>query len=662
METTINLSDEQRAAVDAIRSGNNVIIVAVAGAGKTTTIFNSIHPSDGKCLLLTYNAQLKESSRESCGKFGVSGEQLSVHSYNSFGYAYVGKACATDEGFLKRYNVKTNMPKWSRIYIDEAQDMTNIHYTLVMKILRLCPSAQIVLVGDPRQTIYGFKGADHRYLTFGDKIFKSMMNATESRPWVSVELHTSYRLTKENAALMNSIIGVDIFHSDRPGSVPEYLFCSPFKLPLRILNLCKKSPSNTFILAYSTGGARSPAKAIENALVADKIPVIVIDDDTKGTSDVIEHKCIISTFHRTKGLGRDNVIILNFDEMFYDMAKTEDPAFIPNILYVAMTRGIKNLIMVNSPSKKPFAWMERIIDSAMTHGSVIETKTMRTVNDGRISVTGTPSVLKNRKSTSLKKSVTELVKFLSFGTLARLKEIIRVETIRPAQYSLDIAPVAEGSVGGLKLTESVADITGIAIPAYLEYASSGSMSIYNVLKEVRPLKSIGEYADPENLLKLATEYWSYRSKYLFKKAQISSYKWLGQEHLDTIAQYSHEMFDGRCEVEVSTVIEGTNLEIFGSIDCLSNEFLYEYKCTSELSIEHFVQTLLYRYILGKERRCRCVNLLTGEIVELGDENIDEIVRLVYADKLLRPGPASDADFLEATKNLELDASDLYEDI
>lgn len=56
--------------------------------------------------------------------------------------------------YIKKY-LKS---KFTAIYIDEAQDNNSLQYYIVSEFLKL--DIQIVMVGDPNQTIYSFRGAD----------------------------------------------------------------------------------------------------------------------------------------------------------------------------------------------------------------------------------------------------------------------------------------------------------------------------------------------------------------------------------------------------------------------------------------------------------------------------------------------------------------------
>lgn len=54
-----------------------------------------------------------------------------------------------------------NKIKW--ILVDEYQDINHAQYTII-KMLLPEPDSNLFVIGDPDQAIYGFRGADVRYI------------------------------------------------------------------------------------------------------------------------------------------------------------------------------------------------------------------------------------------------------------------------------------------------------------------------------------------------------------------------------------------------------------------------------------------------------------------------------------------------------------------
>ena len=79
------ISDEQQLIVDAIKIDNNVIVNAVAGSGKTTTVCHIAKTLPKKrILLLTYNKRLKSETSKTLMNYGITNVYTS--NYHSFCY------------------------------------------------------------------------------------------------------------------------------------------------------------------------------------------------------------------------------------------------------------------------------------------------------------------------------------------------------------------------------------------------------------------------------------------------------------------------------------------------------------------------------------------------------------------------------------------------
>jgi len=76
-------------------------------------------------------------------------------------------------------------PQFPVLFVDEAQDLSPLNHRMLGLALR--PDGRLVAVGDPKQAIYAFRGADSR----------SMDNLEGLRPeWVALPLATTFRCPK----------------------------------------------------------------------------------------------------------------------------------------------------------------------------------------------------------------------------------------------------------------------------------------------------------------------------------------------------------------------------------------------------------------------------------------------------------------------------------
>lgn len=76
------------------------------------------------------------------------------------------------------------LPKVHNLFIDEAQDTNAVQLALATKMLH--PNGRAIIVGDPMQAIYGFRGADHR----------AMSNLATAFNTTEFPLSVSYRCSK----------------------------------------------------------------------------------------------------------------------------------------------------------------------------------------------------------------------------------------------------------------------------------------------------------------------------------------------------------------------------------------------------------------------------------------------------------------------------------
>ena len=69
------------------------------------------------------------------------------------------KAIDTDEGFREWLRGQVTV-----IAIDEAQDLTELYYSIIDRLIAIIPGLKVFLVGDPRQNIFEFNGGSYKNL------------------------------------------------------------------------------------------------------------------------------------------------------------------------------------------------------------------------------------------------------------------------------------------------------------------------------------------------------------------------------------------------------------------------------------------------------------------------------------------------------------------
>jgi ATP-dependent exoDNAse (exonuclease V) beta subunit (contains helicase and exonuclease domains) len=228
-------------------------------------------------------------------------------------------------------------PKFKQAYdiiiLDEAQDISELYYRLVLKIyndnnenknnenknnenknIRIHEKeTKICIFGDKNQCIFQFNNADERYIIYANQIYN-----LNNHKWKMRNLSQSFRITSPMAEFINNCVLNEprMKSFKRSHYKPRYVVCDCFgdnkiqngsSVPFEILKdyLSKGySPSDIFILAPSIRGNKNPIKKLENLIISglNKIQVYIpTSDEEKLDDDVIKNKLVFSSFHQVKG-------------------------------------------------------------------------------------------------------------------------------------------------------------------------------------------------------------------------------------------------------------------------------------------------------------------------------------------------------------------------
>jgi len=620
------ISDEQHNVVKSINNSNNVIVESVAGSGKTTcNIYIAKSFPTKSILLLTYNAKLKMETRDRVNALGIG--NIETHSYHSFCVKYYNTKCFTDYqiiNIVKSNTIQLKGFKYDLIILDEAQDISPLYHQLICKIFvdNLYPQCQICLLGDRAQSIYDFNRADARFIIYADKIFN-----LNNLPWARCTLSESYRVTTETAQFINNCMGKNfaIKSSKSTGNKPKYLitdsfsesvFCKQF---VELKNFLKKyRPEEIFILAPSVKNEKSPVRQLENLIKKNlkNVQVYVpVSDEEKLDEQILKNKLVFSTFHQAKGLERKVVFVYGFDDSYFKFFKKDkDPKVCPNELYVATTRALEHLVVIHGITNGYLPFLNKnLLD-----------KYAMVLKDGEL------QEKRYQVTKTLEVSVTDLIKHLPVDVLDNCMKYLTITKIKEKSDKITIPFKSEQTHG----YESLGEITGTAIPSYLQYKTSGIMSIYNESVQYSRENDISngidadspEFLDseesdeikamtskynlelinlgklkPDELLYIANYYCAKKSGFLYKIYQITNYNWLSQTNLDLA-------YDRLVQLGISKkakyeqyfeIVKNAELldrRLVGYIDCVDGSNVYEFKCVSKLENEHYLQLAIYMYM------------------------------------------------------------------
>lgn len=282
------------------------------------------------------------------------------------------------------------IPKYDILFVDEAQDFNEAQRELIDRAVN---GGRCIIVGDPNQAIYGFRGADSNSMN----MFKQRLQEKNTREVSELPLSVSFRCPKNVVAEANRY--VKDFHAlenAEDGKVVEFATISTavkgdiilcrYNAPLvsafysmigegisayilgrdmskGLVNSVKKISKDNSMSSTEFWGLyqqqhdydvqkaldqdrKQKAIALEDK--RDCIAIFVSKADTVGGIIAEIEKVfdgngkgdiMLSTVHKAKGLEADNVYVLATERMPHPKGGIEEN----NIIYVAITRAKKNL-------------------------------------------------------------------------------------------------------------------------------------------------------------------------------------------------------------------------------------------------------------------------------------------------------------------------------
>lgn len=286
---------------------------------------------------------------------------------------------------------KLRQRQFDRVFVDETQDLNAAQIEMTLRACK--PGGRILAVGDPRQAIYGFRGADERAF---DEV-RDRLEATE------LPLSVCYRCSMSVVELAQTVVpSIEASPSAAPGQVvianraqmvreagpgdfvlsrtnaPLVSLCMAFLKEGRRANIqgrdigaslvafIKKSKAETVVALRNyvedwsqTECTRLAAKKRDTQAVEDRAEcLLALSDGAASVEDVIDRisklfadksedaRITLSTTHKAKGLERDRVWLLAGTYRRRPGVEEE------NLYYVAVTRAKSSLMLVEGFEKK----------------------------------------------------------------------------------------------------------------------------------------------------------------------------------------------------------------------------------------------------------------------------------------------------------------------
>lgn len=339
------------------KATHNVAVDAVAGSGKTTTILGMcerLHAAkpDAHVLILSYNRALCDETQARVNKFGFD-SFVDVRTFYKFAGVLSKTVCFTEPDLRQVLEILGTLtcPKYDMVVVDEAQDMKEPYFRLTKLAAQSSPDCTLVVVGDEMQSLYEFASADARFLTHAPEVFHEL-----PKPWKRFSLPHTYRCSQAICDFVNDtmlgherlrcgiphIIGeVTYVHHERQFHV-EYVADTIKEL----VQSGKYGCRDIFVLTNSTNNdwrCQAIASRLRKLEKSNEHSMVILDDATPATHENTRNKITFSTFHRTKGLERKVVFVLNYDVTYTPRGYTS----CPEVHYVAATRAKEKLYLLH---------------------------------------------------------------------------------------------------------------------------------------------------------------------------------------------------------------------------------------------------------------------------------------------------------------------------
>ncbi|KAK0189139.1 P-loop containing nucleoside triphosphate hydrolase protein [Armillaria mellea] len=690
-------SAEQIAIVNHLKT-HNVMVSARPGAGKTATAEAVAQANPNiPIAVVTYSKRLQLDTQRRFQSYplvdvftfhGLASRLFGTIIYNDTIFADVRKSAILP--------VWIDLPRYEIVILDEMQDLTENLYWLTCVFITFLTQVsarppKLLVLGDSRQAIYEFRGADQRYLEKAPYILSSV----SPHQWRSAQLSQSFRLSHQMANFIN-----DAFLDREPymqgsheGPKPLYIHGNldhTAKILEYIHPLIRQyGPENTAILAPSLRSNGVVVRIINMLWDKYKFPAAhAVSDDQMGLDDDITRgKITPSTYHQFKGSERDLVIVLGVDASYFKWAPQLPDNRCPNATFVALTRARKQLVILHSHSKPQMPFVDWAAIKSGADVINIEDEQPRAQDEP-----GRPS----RLDVPLPKTiyVSGAARYVREEALNKiichpdLLNVQKVQSPLPSSHWIH-APDKVCTDVMKNHWEPVSDVNGLTVTLDFEYWLTGKVAVLMNDTHMPANKTLED--DTLRAVWLSREAIRYdantsgfRSRWCQMTYKHHRFDWMGQ-YLAVSTQRLSEQFSeyGRSELAKDLTMEvplrqrlsmnGRATTLIGRADMIHSRSkerdvaIWEVKFVTALSHEHVIQVVIYGYLWAMANQTQpfphlvLYNVKNNEKWEVetslvrAKRVIEEVLRIKYtANK-----PRSDNEFLKDNADIQEGAAQLF---
>lgn len=590
---SVNLSTEQQLFCDKALAGENILVEACIGSGKTTAIqaLCNMFPSNKFILYLTYNKLLKVDAKSK-----IKNVNVTVTNYHGFVYPYLtrnGIRCGISEAIRQFTKNRLSIPRYDILIIDEYQDIELDFAEMLEYIKSTNPNMQIIMVGDMSQKIY-----DKTTLDVANWAQGFLGNHAE------LEFTQCFRLQPKLAAKLGRIWGKNIVGVNNNCDVRT------MGKDQIVTYLSRKNPGDILCLGAKTGPMVDVLNSLEEKYPDkfNKQTVYASIRDGEANVEPNDKTAIFTTFDSSKGMEKPICVVFDWDEAYWATRCRKpdtDCNILRNIFCVAASRGKQEIIFAK----------------CLRYGKISE--------------------LLSEKSLTAPVEKIQLKETYA----SEMFDYKFVEEIAKAYHMLDMTQI-ETSPDEINIndTDGLIDLS----PCISEYQEVVYFKNYDIDNELVYAFNQRNIRVPDNLKDLSTEQKLLRIVSL----ETMQNRYLNQVRIPFVTPIQHNAIIDRLSerlnrderVQAERIMDLNGIMIHGKCSVLRDDSVWLLKFTHALRPEHFLQAAMLM-IMFNRREGMVWNTRTNELYKIKldsakrDSFLEQVYRIITKQKSSRPLPA-----------------------
>jgi superfamily I DNA/RNA helicase len=258
------------------------------------------------------------------------------------------------------------IPRYDHIMVDEFQDVNSTQ----VELLDMLNPPNIFCVGDPRQSIFGWRGSDIRHILDFEEKYKGAEVIT---------LTKNYRSSKHVVDLINSSI--------RSLGLPDLESASALEKDISLLNFESEMDEFEFVIQkiaesklprneiFVLARTNRQLNELSQLMKLKDIKHVVKSDELRRTAAAVEGEVTLATIHAIKGMEAEQVFVLGCTNSNFPSKASEHPILEMvklseydkeeeerRVFYVALSRAKNSIYLLYSGSTHTYFINESMLE------------------------------------------------------------------------------------------------------------------------------------------------------------------------------------------------------------------------------------------------------------------------------------------------------------